>query len=76
MIHTKVKSRLFLDVVVRKRTSIFKLLAGKDQALLIRGNTLLVLNLCLDVVDGVGGLDLKGDGLAGERLDENLHATS
>jgi hypothetical protein len=30
-------------------------------------------NLGLDIVDGVGGLDLKGDGLARESLDENLH---
>jgi hypothetical protein len=34
--------------------------------LLIRRDTLLVLNLALDVVDGVGGLDLKSDGLAGD----------
>jgi hypothetical protein len=32
--------------------------------LLVRGDTLLVLDLGLDVVDGIGGLDLKGDGLA------------
>jgi hypothetical protein len=30
-------------------------------------------DLRLDIVDGVGGLDLKGDGLAREGLDENLH---
>lgn len=30
------------------------------------------LNLGLDVVDGVGGLHLQGDGLAGESLDEDL----
>jgi hypothetical protein len=34
--------------------------------LLIRRDTLLVLNLALDVVDGVGRLDLKSDGLAGD----------
>ena len=28
----------------------------------------------LDVLDSVGRLDLEGDGLAGERLYENLHA--
>ena len=33
----------------------------------------LVLDLGLDVLDGVGWLDLQGDGLAGEGLDENLH---
>lgn len=33
----------------------------------------LVLDLALDVVDGIGRLNLEGDGLASERLDENLH---
>jgi hypothetical protein len=41
--------------------------------LLVRGNSLLVLDLALDIVDGVGGLNLKGDGLAGEGFDEDLH---
>ena len=31
------------------------------------------LNLGLDVVDGIGRLHLKGDGLAREGLDEDLH---
>jgi hypothetical protein len=30
-------------------------------------------DLRLDIVNGVGGLDLKGDGLAREGLNENLH---
>jgi hypothetical protein len=101
----QVKSRLLLDVVVGKSTAVLELLAGEDQALLVRGNALLVLDLGLDIVcprlvscsfcilhchrspndasmiacallcggvamsenvrtDGVGGLDLKGDGLA------------
>ena len=34
---------------------------------------LLVLDLGLDVVDGVGRLHLKGDSLAREGLDEDLH---
>ena len=34
---------------------------------------LLVLDFGLDVVDGVRGLDLEGDGLSGECLDEDLH---
>jgi hypothetical protein len=66
----KVKSRLLLDVVVGKGTAILELLSGEDQALLVWGNALLVLDLGLDVVDGVGGLDLKGDGLARKGLDE------
>jgi hypothetical protein len=31
------------------------------------------LNLALDIVDGVGRLDLKGDSLTREGLDEDLH---
>jgi hypothetical protein len=50
--------------VIRKGPSVLELLSGKDQSLLVWGDTLLVLDLGLDIVDGVGGLDLKGDGLA------------
>jgi hypothetical protein len=101
----QVESRLLLDVVIGKSAAVLELLAGEDQALLVRGNALLVLDLGLDIVcprlvacsfcvlrchrspndaskiacallcggvalsgnvrtDGVGGLDLKGDGLA------------
>ncbi len=63
------KSRLLLNVVVGKCSAIFKLLASKDQSLLVRWDTLLILDLALHIVDGVRGLDLKGDGLAGEGLD-------
>lgn len=35
--------------------------------------TFLVLNLALDIVDGVAGLHLQGDGLACQGLHENLH---
>ena len=57
---------LLLDVVVGQGATVFKLLAGENQALLVGGNALLVLDLALDIVDGVGGLNLKGDGLAGD----------
>jgi hypothetical protein len=53
-----VESRLLLDVVVRERTAVLKLLTSEDQALLVRRDTLLVLDLALDVVDSVRGLDL------------------
>jgi hypothetical protein len=62
------EGRLLLDVVIGESAAILKLLAGENQALLVRRDTLLVLNLALDIVDGVRGLDLKGDGLAGEGL--------
>ena len=59
-----------LDIVVRQGTTIFELLAGEDQTLLVRRNPFLILNLRLDIVDGVGRLDLESDGLAREGLDE------
>ena len=51
-----------MDVVVRKGPAILKLLASEDEALLIRGNSLLVLNLLLHILDGVRRLNLEGDG--------------
>jgi hypothetical protein len=62
----QVESRLLLNVVVGEGTTILELLAGEDQALLVRRDALLVLNLGLDIVDGVAGLHLKGDSLAGD----------
>jgi len=70
------EGRLLLDVVIGESAAILKLLAGENQALLVRRDTLLVLDLALDIVDGVRGLDLKGDGLAGERLNKDLHTAT
>ena len=67
---------LFLNIVVREGTSILELLSSEDETLLIGRNALLVLDLRLDVVNGVGGLDLESDGLAREGLDEDLHTTA
>ena len=64
---------LLLNVVVTKGTAILELLAGEDETLLIGGNALLVLDLGLDIINGVRGLDIEGDGLAGQGLDEDLH---
>jgi len=72
----QVQCRLFLDVVVRKSSAIFKLFAGKDQSLLIWGNSLLVLNLGLDIFDGVRSLHFQSNGLAGQGLDKNLHTST
>lgn len=58
------KGRLLLNVVVGEGAAVFKLLSRKNQALLVGRNALLVLDLGLDVVNGVAGLDLKSDGLA------------
>ena len=70
------KGGLLLDVVVGEGATILQLLASKDQALLVRGNALLVLDLGLDIVDGVRALNLKGDSLSSEGLHEDLHATT
>ena len=67
---------LLLDVVVREGAAVLQLLAGKDQPLLVRGDSLLVLDLGLHVLNGVGRLNLKGDGLSGEGLDKDLHTST
>ena len=55
-----------LNVVIGKSPAILELLASEDEALLVRRDTLLVLDLALNIVDGVARLDLEGDGLAGD----------
>merc|ERR1719169_185555 len=69
----QVQSRLFLDVVIRQSTAVLQLLASKNQTLLIGGNAFLVLNFGLHVFNGVGSLHIKGDGLASQSFNENLH---
>merc|ERR1711874_744399 len=70
------KGALLLDVVVGEGPSILQLLPGEDQSLLVRGNAFLVLDLGLDILNGIGWLNLQGDGLASESLDEDLHTTT
>ena len=72
----KVEGALLLDVVIRKSATVLELLASEDETLLVRRDPLLVLNLRLHIVDRVGRLDLQGDGLAREGLDEDLHTTT
>ena len=69
----QVKRRLLLHIVVGEGASVFQLLAGKDETLLVRRDSLLVLYLGLDIVDRVGRLDLECDGFPGESFDKNLH---
>lgn len=63
------EGRFLLDIVVGKGAAIFKLLTSEDETLLVGRNAFLVLDLALDIVDGVRGFDLKRDSLAGEGLD-------
>ena len=68
------KSGLLLNVVIGKGPAVLELLSGENETLLIRGNSLLVLDFGLHIIDGIGGLDLEGDGLAGESLHKYLHS--
>jgi hypothetical protein len=72
----QMESTLLLDVVIRQGTTIFELLSGEDQTLLIRRDAFLVLNLGLDIVDRIGRLDVEGDGLTRQGLDEDLHTSA
>merc|ERR1719420_60865 len=72
----KMESAFLLDVVIGESSSIFQLLSSEDQPLLVWGNSFLVLDLCLDILNGIRGFNLEGDGLTSESLDENLHASS
>merc|ERR1712121_36359 len=70
------ESGLFLDVVVGQSSAILQLLASKDQALLVWGNSLRVLDRSLDILNGIAGLNLQGDGLPCESLDKDLHSST
>ena len=72
----QMQRRLFLDVVVAQSTTILQLLASEDKTLLVGRDSLLVLDLCLDVLDRITRFDLERDGLAGQGLDKDLHATT
>merc|ERR1719272_135629 len=72
----EMESGLLLDVVVLEGSAVFELLSGEDESLLVWGNSLLILDLGLDGFDGIGLLNLEGDGLTGEGLDEDLHSSS
>jgi len=72
----QVEGRFFLDVVVRESATIFKLLAGKDEPLLIGRDTFFVLDLCFDILNAVWWLHFQGDSLASQGLYKDLHTTS
>jgi len=70
------KSGLLLDVVVGEGSTVFKLLSGEDESLLIWRDSFLILDLGFNILDGVCWLNVKGNGLTSESLDEDLHTTS
>ena len=70
----KVKGHL-LDVVVGEGVATLELFISKDEVLLVRWDTLLVLNLGLNIVGSIRRLYFEGDGLARDGLYKDLHAT-
>merc|ERR1712007_269238 len=70
------KSGFLLDVVVGESSSIFKLLTSENESLLIWRNTFLILDLSLDILNGVSWFNIKSDSLTSQSLDEDLHTTS
>ncbi len=56
----QVQRALLLDVVVGESAAVLELLAREDEALLVGGDALLVLDLGVHSVDGVGRLHFKG----------------
>ena len=64
------QGRFLLDIVIAKGASIFELFASEDETLLVGWDAFFVLDLGLDIVDGIGGFDFESDGFAGEGFDE------
>merc|ERR1719474_2068856 len=72
----QMQGALLLDVVIAQRTAVLQLLSGKNQPLLLRRDPLFVLNLGLNILNRVIGLNIQSDGLSRQRLDEDLHGAS
>jgi len=72
----QMKGRLFLNIVILESSAIFELFTSEDESLLIWGNTFFVLDLGLNIFDGVRLFDVESNGLSSEGLHENLHSTS
>jgi hypothetical protein len=71
-----VKRRLFLYVVIRQGPAVLELLPGEDQALLVRRDALIGLDLGRDVVEVFLSLHGERGGLARQRLHDDLLAAT
>ena len=60
----QVEGGLLLNVVVRESSAILELFSSEDESLLIGRDTFLVLDLGLDVLDGVRGLNVQSNGFS------------
>ncbi len=54
----------------------FRILTSEDQSLLIRQDSLLVLNLRFQVIDRIQRFHLQSDRLSGQGLHEDLHPSA
>lgn len=54
----EMQGRFLLDIVIAQGAAIFQLLTSEDETLLVRRNAFFILNLALDIVDRIAGLDL------------------
>jgi len=72
----KMKGTLLLDVVVTQGPSVLELLTGEDQPLLVRGDSLFILDFSLHILDRVTRLNLEGDCLTREGFDKDLHPSN
>tara|TARA_R110002074_G_scaffold98789_3_gene213769 strand:- start:1559 stop:1921 length:363 start_codon:yes stop_codon:yes gene_type:complete len=64
---------LLLDVVVCQTTPVLELLTRKYETLLVGRDSLLILDLAFDIVDGIRRLDFQCNGLASQGFYKDLH---
>merc|ERR1712039_473596 len=69
----QIQGGFLLNVIIRESTSILQLLSSEDQSLLFRWNTFFILNLGLDILNGVIWLHIEGNGFSSQSLHEDLH---
>jgi|FLMP01.1.fsa_nt_emb hypothetical protein len=67
------KSGLFLDVVICQCSAVLQLFTSEYQSLLVRWNAFFVLNLRLDVFNGITGFDVQRDSFSSKSFDKDLH---
>jgi len=70
------KSGFLLNVIIAQTSSVLKLFTSEDESLLIGRNTFFVLYLGLYLLNVIRRFNIKGNGLPGQGLHEDLHASS
>jgi hypothetical protein len=67
------RDRLTDVEIVKNLMTTKNLLSSDKQTRLVWRDALFVVNLLCDLHHGVRGFNIKGEGFAGQSLDENLH---